>query len=367
MTKTKIKTKNFIKYISIILITLFLQFTLYADSYPIYVTGGVPINDYTLFANSGWDGNWYVGYNMCWIKRFSKDVLPKNKDLFSKVYIGVKLGRAKTQLKQTVSAPWEKDVIDGKIYTAISSTPAWKSNQRYFLCSAKDIPTEGDWENAITTTGEARWFYTEIPLEEINLDSDVWVCVYSDTNYFTTASSSPILAGGWRERGQKDTNVWLNNQIKGVPPLNPNNSLTTAIRAFDPAIVLKFVPKDSSTEVKISVATIVDGRKDTDEKVFFVTAQTPNIERVWMEISQDGKSWQRISKYVYQQPYAFNLNLQSVPEDISGDFFIRFAANDIFENVGYTPNLQLNITRATQSQPSSKPQDKKSKDKKKQK
>ena len=341
-------------------------FILHAEVYPTYITGGVPINDYTLFANTGWDGNWYVGYNMCWIKKFPIETLPQNKDLFSKVYIGVKLGRAKIQQKPN-TAPWEKDVINGKIYTAISSTPAWKANQRYFLCSVKDIPTEGDWENAITTTGEAKWFYTEVPLQEINLNSDLWLCLYSDTNYLTSASSSPILAGGWRERGQKNINVWLNNQIKGSPPLNPNTALTTGIRAFDPAIVLKFIPKNSPSEIQISVANIVDGRKDTDEKVFFVTAKTPNIERVWLEVSQDGNSWTRTSKYIYQQPYAFNLNLQSVPEEISGDFFIRFAANDIFENIGYTENIQLNITRTTDEKPDSETQNTKSKDKKKKK
>ena len=26
-------------------------------------------NDYSLFANGGWDGNWYVGYNNGWIKK----------------------------------------------------------------------------------------------------------------------------------------------------------------------------------------------------------------------------------------------------------------------------------------------------------
>ncbi|MFQ3675615.1 MAG: hypothetical protein SNJ64_03635 [Endomicrobiia bacterium] len=362
--------KNLKKFLFITLSLLTFYFLSYSDTYPLYITGGVPINDYTLFANSGWDGNWYVGYNMCWIKRFPVEILPKNKDLFSKVYIGVKLGRAKIQQKPN-SAPWEKNVIDGKIYTAISSTHAWKSNQRYFLCSVKDIPTEGDWENAITTTGEAKWFYTEVSLQDINLNSDLWVCVYSDTNYLTSASSSPILAGGWRERGQKDINVWLNNQIKGVPPLKPDTALTTAIRAFDPAIVLKFIPKNSPSEVKIRIANIVDGRKDTDEKVFFITAETPNIDRVWLEISQDGTSWTRISKYVYQQPYAFNLNLQSVPEEISGDFFIRFAANDIFENVGYTERIQLNITRGIEEKnnttTTTQVQDTKSKDKRKKK
>lgn len=200
-------------YIFIFFIVLITQILFAEDIYyPTYITGsGVPLNEYTLFANSGWDGNWYVGSNMCWIKKFDKALLP-NKKLYSRFFIGVKLGRAKTQPKPA-SPPWEKDYIDGNIYVGVSSTPAWRADQRYFLCKVSEIPTEGDWENAITTTGESRWFYTEIPIEKVNFEEDIWVCVYSNTEYLNSASSAPILAGAWRERPQKSFNVWLNNEI----------------------------------------------------------------------------------------------------------------------------------------------------------
>ncbi len=323
------------------------------EMYPVYITGGVPISEYTLFANSGWDGNWYVGSNTCWIKKFYRQDIPFNKEDFVKSYIGVKLGRAKTQPRHN-APPWEKEVIDGNIYIGISSTPAWKSSQRYFLCSIKDIPTEGDWENAITTTAEARWFYTEVPLESIFTDSDLWVCLYSNTPYLNSASSSPIVAGGWRERAQQDITVWLNNEINCAPPINPENSLKTPIRAFDPAIVIKLIPAGSDKiKIELKIASITEGRKNTDEKVFYITSLTPNIERVWMEISKDATSWKRISKFVYTQPYVFSLDIPQVPQDIQGDFYIRFAANDIFENTGYTSTVQLNITRTTSPQPNS--------------
>lgn len=314
--------------------------------YPTYITGsGVPINEYTLFANAGWDGNWYVGSNMCWIKKFSKDALPKDSSFYSKVYIGVKLGRAKTKSKPGAPS-WEKDVINGNIYVGISSTPAWKSDQRYFLCKVEDIPTEGDWENAITTAGESKWFYTEIPLEKINFEEDIWVCVYSNTPYLTSASSAPILAGAWRERQQKDFNIWLNNEINGAPPLNPSTSLKTQIRAFDPAIIIKLIPKGAENlKVNLSIAQITDGRNDMDEKVFFINSLTPNIERVWMEISKNNQEYKKIYRYIYSQPYSFHLNTSMIPQEINGDFYIRFAAEDIFGNIGYTQELQLNIER----------------------
>ncbi|MCX7910816.1 MAG: hypothetical protein N2505_04470 [Endomicrobia bacterium] len=312
--------------------------------YPTYITGGVPMNEYTLFANSGWDGNWYVGSNMCWIKKFNKALLPP-KELFSKIYVGAKLGRAKTKPKPS-SPPWEKEIIDGNIYIGIASTPAWKSDQRYFLCRVKDIPTEGDWENAITTTGEAKWFFTEIPIEKVNFSEDIWICIYSNTPYLNSASSAPILAGAWREKNQKELNIWLNNEINGAPPINPNNSLKTQIRVFDPAIIIKLVPKGAENlPVEVKIAQITDGRPENDEKVFFIQPLTPNIECVYMEISTDRENFTRFSKYTYCQPFVFHLNLEMIPQEISGDFWIRFAARDIFGNVGYTNLVQLNITR----------------------
>ena len=37
--------------------------------YPVFVAQVPNPNDYVLFANGGWDGNWYVGYNNGWIKK----------------------------------------------------------------------------------------------------------------------------------------------------------------------------------------------------------------------------------------------------------------------------------------------------------
>lgn len=359
--KTKIKKFVLLCFTQIYLLPLFTQENFY---YPVFITGsGVPLNEYTLFANSGWDGNWYVGTNMCWIKQFKKELLP-NKELFSKLYVGVKLGRAKTKSKPG-APPWEKEIIDGNIYIGVASTPAWKSDQRFFLCKIADIPAEGDPENAVSITGESVWFYTEVPLDRVSFEEDIWVCVYSNTPGLTSVSSAPIIAGGWRERQQKDSIVWLNNEINGSPPTDPSTSLKTQIRAFDPAIILKLIPKGAENlEVKLHVAGITDGRENNyDEKIFYVTSLTPNVSRVWMEISQDKKEYKKISRFSYTQPYTFHLNIQLIPAEINGDFWIRFAGEDIFGNVGYTQEVQLNITRATlpQTQQQVEPKSKKKK------
>src|SRR5258708_7528191 len=67
--------------------------TLHAQTsdYPVFVSQVPNPNDYMLFANAGWDGNWYVGYNNGWIKRLPA-IPPGN---YARAYLGAKLGRMK--------------------------------------------------------------------------------------------------------------------------------------------------------------------------------------------------------------------------------------------------------------------------------
>ena len=73
---------------------------------PVYVSKLSNINDYDIFANSGWDGNWYVGYNVCWIKK-----LPHfRQGKYARAQIGAKIGRAKTR-RIPGKSTWEKELI----------------------------------------------------------------------------------------------------------------------------------------------------------------------------------------------------------------------------------------------------------------
>jgi len=313
-----------------------------ADPYPAYVTAGAPVSEYTLFANTGWHANWYVGYNTCWIKRFPREALP---DLaaFRAAAIGVKLGRA----KQKPAPTGRETVREGAVYVGIASTAAWKANQRHLLCSVADIPSEGSPDSAVTTTGEARWFFTEIPIDTLADDGDLWVCVYADQRYLSNAAASPIMAGAPRDPSSPG-NTWLNTDITGSPPINPAEALKVPVGAYDPAIIIRLIPREQPRPAGIALAAITDGRSGTDEKVFYVRALTPGIERMWMELSQDRITWQRISRFAYGEPYAFAISLATVPPDINGDFHLRFAAQDIFMQTAYTPFVTLTITRGTE-------------------
>src|SRR4051812_43087663 len=97
-----------------------------ANELPVYVAANPNINDYTLFANSGWDGNWYVGYNTCWIKKLPP-IPPGN---YSHAYIGAKLGRMKLLNNSFES---DRRPVPGMIYMAIASTSAWTRDHSYAL------------------------------------------------------------------------------------------------------------------------------------------------------------------------------------------------------------------------------------------
>jgi len=300
---------------------------------PVYVSALPDLTDYNIFANSGWDGNWYVGYDVCWIKLMPK--IPRGK--YARAQIGVKIGRTKTQ-----SVPgkpsWEKEPIDGKIYVAISGEPAWKSDSRHFLTAAEDIPLESDFENAQEDTGEARWFWVEVPLEQVNMRGKNYVALWSGTDFFVSRTSAPILCGGWGIKGQ-ESYTWLNDEIHGAPPIDASTSLMKRISVFEPAIVLKLVPEGAFQEIPVRIDSIRENPRIPESKVLTVSAGGSQIERSWAEyFDTESGEWIKITRYLYDPPYMFTISPSMLPE---GRTQVRVACEDIWINRGYSTPLEM--------------------------
>ena len=302
---------------------------------PIYSSELSNINDYDGFANGGWDGNWYVGFNVCWIEKFPPP--PQNTPL-KKVFAGVKLGRMKTR-PVTGKPVWEKEPIPGDIYVSFSSTPAWKSNQKYFLVSTEDIPLDADPENVVNGVGESRWFWAEIPLEMLAADSPHYLAVWSPTEYFVSTASSPIIAGGW---GSQDANTWLNNDVRGYAPLVAASSLKTPISMFEPGIAMKYIPEGTDQVIQVSIARVRQGRKRTAQKTISAAVTGEGIERMWLEVSVDGEQWKKHGKYIYSPPYDFTLKPDTLP---NGNIKVRCADADMWENRGYSTPIEMSVTK----------------------
>ena len=125
---------------------------------PTIVTLAHSLHDYERFADGGPDANWYVGFNNAWIVKLPK--APRGD--FERAFIGAKLGRAKT--RPVPNKPWLRETTSGKIYIGVSQTPAWTSEQSFYLIEARDIPVEADPQARVSGIGAGEWFWAEVPL-----------------------------------------------------------------------------------------------------------------------------------------------------------------------------------------------------------
>ncbi len=316
-------------------------------SYPLYLSAAGNPNDYRLFANGGgWDGFWYVGYNRVWIEKI---FIPENMSDYKKIFIGAKLGRMKSkQVYNNGKAALDKEAIPGDIFMAVSSTPSWKKSNWKFLAATDDIPFEGDNELAVEQVGESRWFWTEVRSDEINFGGENYIALWSTSAYLTDSSNSPIIAAAW---GNKDANSFINDEIKGTPPHNfSTTTLKSPLTVFEPAIAIKFVP-ELSQNITVGLMGITEGEKIAEKKVIYASVLANEIQKVWLEISQDNKIWKRHNLISYTSPYIFSLNPKKLSVDIGYDnkkraasaIFIRVCATDIWENTGKSPSVKIFI------------------------
>jgi hypothetical protein len=304
--------------------------------YPVFVAKSPNPNDYNLFANSGWDGNWYVGFNTCWIKKLP----PIPPGDYARAYVGAKLGRMKLIVNPT--NVWDKRPIPGTIYTAIASTTAWSRDHSYLLTQTGMIPLEGDAESAIEGTGEAEWFWVEVPLRNVNLSGANYVALWSPTPALITVSSSPVLAASW---GGKDQDTWLTRDIHGAPPSAPSQG--TPISYFQPAIALKLIPKGPAHPIAIQV---VDWKNTTGEHpkpVVSARVAGDSIERVWVEYFTDvNHTWSTVGRPLGKAPYVFTLDTARLPP---GRVQLRVIAANIWEES--TASSAFTVDVSTSSSP----------------
>src|SRR5882724_9868081 len=152
MFRTDVRCRTWKEFVFVFTLSFYVPLsTLHAQTsdYPVFVAQVPNPNDYVLFANSGWDGNWYVGYNNAWIKKLP--AIPQGH--YARAYIGAKLGRMKTL--PPVGRPPEFNPVPGEIWVAIASTPIWTATQRRKLTTTGDIPLDGNAEYALENTGES--------------------------------------------------------------------------------------------------------------------------------------------------------------------------------------------------------------------
>ena len=297
---------------------------------PTFVMLAPSIHDYGRFADGGPDANWYAGFNNAWIVKLP--AAPAGE--FARAFIGAKLGRAKT--RPVPQKPWLREVIPGKVYAGISTSPAWTSEQSFFLAETRDIPAEADPQAKVDGLGSGEWFWAEVPLSQVSFTAPNYLIVWSPTNYFTKASSAPILAATDLEETGGETRAWLNRSIQGVPPRSRGASLETPLNTLAPAIAIKLVPPGPD-EPAVSIADFSVAHPGKRVVVRF-SAAGEDVAEAWVEASRDQLEWQRVSRFLRKPPYMFSLPTDKTP--LPGTF-LRGAARDVSGAVGLSEGFMI--------------------------
>lgn len=314
--------------------------------YPVFV-GELPNpHDFVLFANGGWDGNWYVGSNRIWIVGLS---VPSGK--FKKAYLGAKLGRMKNRpIFEGGKPTLRHEALPGEIWMGINGRPFWRKGHRVKLVGTQDIPLEpdeiperGGTGKALEGVGESQWFWAEIPLEMVALGKENYLALWSPTPGLVDVASAPIVAAGY---GTEKINTWIATATKkgliaGAPPDEEGlilNSQMNVINVFEPAIALKLVP-DFEQPIGVTMWNVEEMEEIASGKIVSVGVSGREIESAWLEIHANGH-WKRFTRLQRQAPFVFTLNLKDLKK---GKMLLRAAASDLWGNKGFSPYKKINV------------------------
>lgn len=311
--------------------------------------------DFRLFATSGWDGNWYVGWGHGWVVQLPP--VPETSS-YARAYVGACLGRAKLEdeyVEVEVSTTGGRKVkerrptgrkipIPGRILAAVGEA-------RTELARTEEIPAEGDPAVPVETAGEARWFWAEVPLSSVRGDGPTLLRLWSEDQRLNGPASAPILAAGLQrsfeemksvpayhvtESTSGKTVAWLDEKTTGQPP-----SPLTQITFYRPALALKLVPEGAAA-VDVWLEALPEDRNLRPEEHPVLTAriQGEGVEAVWLEVDEAG--WKRHGRVLTGPPYQFTVR----PTLISpGEKRIRVAARDIWGTVGHSPESWFTFPR----------------------
>jgi hypothetical protein len=293
---------------------------------PAYFAPEKNLGKYYLYADGGFHADWYVGYNNCWIVKLP----PVPTGGYAKAFIGAKLGRAKI-----MSWPdsWDTTPIPGKIYMAVNQAPTFGSDNTYFLVDASDLPREPLPNDSLDGVDSSRWLWAEVPLGRLSQSASNYLALWSDSRYFTSASSAPIVSAALSEDAGGDDDVWLNRSIRGNPP-SGDNVLETPISGMKPAMAVKLVP---ANEYKVFIKGF-SAELTSDSITASFAAIGEDIRAAWLEVSYDKFNWQRVTRYMFRAPYFWTFGRDDISKDM---FYLRAAAIDNLENTGYSREITI--------------------------
>ena len=296
---------------------------------PVYVSLASNINDFGRFADSGPDENWYIGFNNAWIVQLPPAPIGE----YSRAFVGAKIGRAKTRVKPG-GKHWEREVLPGKIYMAISPTPAFTAERSYFLTETADIPVEDDPRVYVPGTGHSEWFWTEVPSGMVSFSGPNYLIVWSTTRYFIESSSAPILAALEERSVNEEPRAWNNRSLGGVAPRRQEGTLETPLNNFKPAMAIKLIGPNDATVAVRECSAVTAG----SDFIYRFSVEGEGIQAAWLERSADQLDWERFSGILRETPYQITVPRSRVP---GRGTWVRAVARDQLHNEGHCDGVWI--------------------------
>jgi len=278
-------------------------------------------SEFTLFANGGWNGNWYVGYNHGWISNVGK----VHTAGYTKVYLGARLGRAKSsdQIKKILQErnPEKKNEINPgpfKINIGVSSSKEKKPEKSFLLAATDRIPLEGSAVMALDGVGESEWFWVGIPPSLVSSDSDNFIHIWSDDPELSGADVAPILAAGEGSNSKENSFLVTEDAIK-------------VIKFFEPALAVKMVGSISESP-SVEIVEFTSHPVDPMKQIVKTEVKGNYITGVEIELN-DGTEWRSVGKRVKQPPYDMIFSFKNLKP---GKYKLRCRVKNWYEAEDYS-------------------------------
>lgn len=296
---------------------------------PLYLAARPNPNDYRFLADGGETFGFSVGYGRSWVVLLP----PVPPGGWDRAFVGAKLGAMKTERKPG-RPDWDQRVIPGEIFAAVTQAFPCLPHRRYPLARTEDIPLAGHPRQPLDGVGEARWFWTEIPLSSLSTEVPNIVVIYSPSETLKGEEQSPVL-GGARVEDQKI--AWWRDKSGGQPPRTSNEAFQFPAVTYTPAVALKLVPTTTGRS-QVVLPSSSEGFWNGNNLVVPAAVNGTNIESAWLEISSDGKRWSRVGRSLRGAPYVFTVSHTSLP---TGPFQVRVRARDSWESVGTSSPVSI--------------------------
>lgn len=194
---------------------------------PIYLAARPSLNDYQFLADGGETFGFSVGYSRSWIVRFQA----RSCGSVGSRLCGGQIGRDENRTETRSAGLGSAGGAGRNLCGGGAGPPRCPQSRRFFLTRAEEIPLASDRRQPLEGVGEARWFWTEIPLTVLSSTTQNLVALFSPSQTLKGEDRSPILSGA---RMEGSPTAWWRDKAEGEPPHNSGEAFQFPAVSYTP-------------------------------------------------------------------------------------------------------------------------------------